>query len=203
MINTTRLRCTIGWLGMLLPWMVLILSYAYGYGFPPSISDTYFFEPCITPFMIILGSAGLLLFSYKGYERVDDIICSLAGLFGIGICLFPCETYLDKDGLIGTFQLNMTTSFWIHIVCAFVFFGLLAFNSLFLFTKTSGEMTVNKKKRNIIFRVCGVGMLVSFAMLLIPYNNIIWIVETVALAFFGVSWLAKANCYPWLFCDKK
>lgn len=203
MINTTRLRCTIGWLGMLLPWMVLILSWAYGYGFPPSISDTYFLEPCITPFMIILGSAGLLLFSYKGYERVDDIICSLAGLFGLGICLFPCASYLDNDGVVGTFQLDMITSYWIHMVCAFVFFGLLAFNSLFLFTKTSGDMTANKKKRNIIFRVCGVGMLASFAMLPIPHENIIWIVEAVALAFFAVSWLTKANCYPWLFADKK
>lgn len=203
MINTTRLRCTIGWLGMLLPWMVLILSYAFGYGFPPSISETYFLEPCITPFMIILGSAGLLLFSYKGYERVDDIICSLAGLFGLGICLFPCISYLDKDGLVGTFQLNMDISYWIHMACALVFFGLLAFNSLFLFTKTSGEMTANKKKRNIIFRVCGVGMLASFAMLLIPYENIIWVVEAIALAFFGISWLTKANCYPWLFADKK
>ena len=203
MINTRRLRCTIGWLGMLLPWMVLILSYAYGYGFPPSISDTYFLEPCIAPFMIILGSAGLLLFSYKGYEKVDDIICSLAGLFGLGICLFPCASYRDADRLIGTFQLEMATSYWIHIVCAFAFFGLLAFNSLFLFTKTSGEITANKKKRNIIFRVCGVGMLASFAMLLIPYDNIIWVVETIALAFFGVSWLTKANCYPWLFADKQ
>ena len=69
MINTIRLRCTIGWLGMLLPWIVLIMSNIYGYGFPDSISATYYIPTCITPFMIILGSAGLLLFSYKGYEN--------------------------------------------------------------------------------------------------------------------------------------
>jgi hypothetical protein len=32
MINTTRLRCLIGWLGMLLPWIVLVLSFANGDG---------------------------------------------------------------------------------------------------------------------------------------------------------------------------
>ena len=90
MINTRRLRCTIGWLGMLLPWIVLILAAVNGYGWPDSISATYYFAPCITPFMIILGSAGLLLFSYKGYGKIDDIICSFAGLFALGICLFPC-----------------------------------------------------------------------------------------------------------------
>ena len=110
MINTTRLRCTIGWLGMLLPWIVLILSYTTDKYWPDSISATYYFDACITPFMIILGSAGLLLFSYKGYERVDDIICSVAGLFALLICLFPCgidqlviAALIERVPVVGTF----------------------------------------------------------------------------------------------------
>ena len=63
-------------------------------------------------------------------------------------------------------------------------------------------MTKGKKIRNIIFRVCGIGMVASFALLLIPTPHMIWIVETIALAFFGVSWLTKANCYKWLAADK-
>ena len=209
MINTTRLRCTIGWLGMLLPWMVFALSYIYGYGFPESISQTYYFEPCITPFMIILGSAGLLLFSYKGYDKQDDIICSLAGLFGLGICIFPCAISIvfDANQLVGTFQVAGNISGWIHNTCAGLFFGLLAYNSLCLFTKSGGVMTNNKKKRNIIFRIGGIGMILSF-LILIPvtkygWKNGIWAVEAIALAFFGISWLTKADCYPWLFADKK
>lgn len=215
MINTTRLRCTIGWLGMLLPWIVLILSYAYGYGFPDSISATYYIPSCITPFMIILGSAGLLLFSYKGYERQDDIICSFAGAFALGICLFSCGigglalrwSELATLTTVGTFQIDPEISGMLHNTCAFVFFGLLAYNSLFLFTKSDGEMTKSKKKRNVIFRVCGIGMIVSF-LAIIPVSIFnwwggIWAVETIALAFFGISWLTKANCYPWLFAEKK
>lgn len=215
MINTTRLRCTIGWLGMLLPWIVLILSGAYGYGFPDSISATYYLPTCITPFMIILGSAGLLLFSYKGYDKQDDIICTIAGVFALGICLFSCaiedlsERWLELATLtnVGTFQIVPYVSDWLHKICAFGFFGLLAYNSLFLFTKSSGVMTENKKKRNIIFRVCGIGMVVSF-LAIVPVSIFewwggVWIIEAIALAFFGISWLTKANCYPWLFCDKK
>ena len=212
MINTRRLRCTIGWLGMLLPWIVLILAQINGYGWPDSISATYYFAPCVTPFMIILGSAGLLLFSYKGYDKLDDIICSLAGLFGLGICLLPCGIgkLVDKGVMadlakVGTFQLSPEISGWLHSACALFFFGLLAFNSLFLFTKTSGEMTPNKKKRNLIYKICGVGMIASFILLAFLSGTWagIWLVETIALAFFGISWLTKADCYPWLFCDKK
>lgn len=215
MINTTRLRCTIGWLGMLLPWLVLILSSAYGYGFPDSISATYYLPTCITPFMIILGSAGLLLFSYKGYDKQDDIVCTIAGTFALGICLFSCGiqnlmarwSELATLTNVGTFQIAPNISGMLHNICAFGFFGLLAYNSLFLFTKSNGEMTESKKKRNVIFRVCGIGMVVSF-LAIVPVSIFewwggIWMIETIALAFFGISWLTKANCYSWLFAEKQ
>lgn len=219
MINTRRLRCTIGWLGMLLPWIVLLMSNIYGYGFPDSISATYYIPTCITPFMIILGSAGLLLFSYKGYDKQDDIVCSIAGVFALGICLFSCATkdlierWSDLASLshVGTFQLTPFVSGVIHSICAICFFGLLAYNSLFLFTKSltkdKEKMTKNKRKRNIIFRICGIGMVVSLAAI-VPISIFewwggVWIIETIALTFFGISWLTKADCYPWLFADKK
>ena len=197
-INTIRLRCTIGWLGILLPWLVVLLLWA----FPPSISATYYTPEAITPFMIILGSASFLLFSYKGYGKIDDVINSLAGLFGLLICLFPCATSAFE--LVGTFQIPSDISGWIHNLAAFGFFGLLSYNSLFLFTKGDGNPTRNKKIRNIIYRVCGVGMIASFLILLLPSFYIqIWLVEAIALFFFGVSWLTKADYYPWLFADKK
>ena len=214
MINTRRLRCLLGWLGMLLPWLVLVLSFAYGYGFPDSISATYYLPTCITPFMIILGSAGLLLISYKGYDKQDDIICTIAGAFALGICLFSCTTVelrsrwpeLFNSNLVGTFQLPATFSGILHNICAIGFFGLLAYNSLFLFTKSSGEMTLSKKKRNIIFRICGIGMIAAF-LAIVPVGLFelwggVWIIEAIALVFFGVSWLTKANCYTWLFADQ-
>lgn len=205
MIDTKWLRCTVGKLGALLPIIVLVMSVAYGYGLPDSISATYYVPTCITPFMIILGSAGLLLFSYKGYEKIDDIVCSIAGVFALGICLFPCN-YYGGASLVGTFQLPTSVSGILHNISAICFFALLALNSLFLFTKSSGSMTKNKKKRNIIFRVCGIGMMAAF-LVLIPANiygwyGATWAVETIALVFFAVSWLTKANCYSWLFADK-
>lgn len=212
-INTLRLRVLLGWLGMLLPWIVLVLCLVFGYGFPDSISATYYLAPTVTPFMIILGAAGVLLISYKGYDKHDDVTCTLAGLFALCICFFPCATEdlilhwyeLNLPTTVGTFQLPQNISSIIHNISAVVFFGLLAYNSFFLFTKSSGEMTEKKKKRNIIYRVCGIGMIASF-LLLIPVSVFdiwggIWAIEAVALMFFGISWLTKSDMYPWLFCD--
>lgn len=202
-INTTRLRCLLGWLGTLLPWIVA----AFIQMFPSSISATWYTN-AQTPFMIILGASCILLISYKGYGKLDDIITTLTGAFGLGICLFPCSpdaSLTNFSGYITTpFTISYSVSGSIHLCCAFIFFGLLAFNSFFLFTKSGVETTQEKKKRNIIYRVCGVGMLASFALILLPGFYIkTWLIEAIALIFFGVSWLTKADCYPWLFADKK
>ena len=195
-INTLRLRAMLGWLGMLLPWIVVLLI---GY-FPDSISATWYTNAC-TAFMIILGSASLLLISYKGYEKIDDLVLTFSGIFGLGICLFPCAVS-NQQGNVGTFLMDSKMSNTIHFVCAIAFFVLLAYNSFFLFTKGSGEMTKKKKIRNIIYRVCGVGMVASFLIMLLPYFPYqTWITEALALFFFGISFLTKADIYPWLFCD--
>lgn len=198
-INTVRLRLILGWLGTLLPFIVACLA-----GFiPGSISETYYYNQCITPFMIILGSSSILLMCYKGYETIDDIILTCAGIFGLGICLFPTWPPINGIGeYVGTFQLHRMVSTTIHNVSAIAFFALLSYNSIFLFTKGGSNPTKNKKIRNIIYIVSGICMLASFLLMLLPDFRIkIWVVETIALFFFGLSFLTKADVYPWLFCD--
>lgn len=204
MINTVRLRNSLGILGMLLPIIVLVLSLINGYGFPDSISATYYLAPCITPFMIILGAAGILLIYYQGYDKQDDIICTLAGIFALCICLFPCAN--EAAQLVGTFQIPVSVSAIIHNTSAIAFFLLLAYNSLFLFTKSNGNMTEKKKKRNLIFKICGIGMVIAMVCI-VPLNILnvwggTWWVELFALMFFGVSWLTKSNSIPFLFAEK-
>ena len=62
--------------------------------------------------------------------------------------------------------------------------------------------TKKKKIKNVIYIVCGIGMVGSFALfglnwipnLNIP--NLTWIVEAIALFFFGVSWIVKSDAIP-------
>lgn len=205
-LDTVRLRKAIGWLGFALPWIVLILCVVFncapeGHLFPDSISATYYFAPTITPFMIILGAAGIVLICYRGYTWVDDLINTLTGIFALCICLFPC--FNSGYVVVGTFQVPVEISGWIHNISAALFFLLLAYNCIFLFTKSSGEMTRNKKIRNIIYYICGGGMVASLVTILFlgsVYSGTWW-VEAIALAFFGIAYLTKADVYPWLFCD--
>lgn len=220
MINTKRLRFLIGIMGMLLPLVVLVLSLMYYQVLPDSISATWYLDECVTPFMITLGAAGILLIGYTGYDRHDDIICTLAGFFALLICLFPCtiedlnEHWLTVNypEFVGTFRLPYKISAWIHNLSAVGFFGLLSYNSMFLFTKSSGIMTPEKEIRNKIYRICGIGMMASLVcivpvVILEAFDIIlwgaVWLIEMVALWFFGISWLTKADCIPFLFKDKK
>ena len=198
MINTKSMRCWIGALGGLLPWIVAALLWMI----PESISATYYEPQTVAPFLIVLGVASMLLIFYKGYDLQDDIINTLAGVFGLMVCLFPCQNAALER--VGTFQLPQNVSGTVHNVAAVLFFGLLAYNSLFLFTKHGECMTPEKKKRNIVYIVCGIGMVASFALLLLPWFRIkVWLVETLALTFFAVSWLTKSCAFRVLFRDKK
>lgn len=198
-VDTKRMRIMIGILGMLLPWLVALITLSW----PQSISITYYSLFAVGTFMTVLGSAGILLINYKGYSKIDDICSTIAGIFGLLICLFPM-TFLDSpETKVGILHLPSEISNIFHTISAFGFFGILAFMSFFLFTKTSGEMTKQKKIKNIIYRVCGIGMMASFLLLFLgflpnqPYN-LTWIVEAIALFFFGTSWIVKADAIPFL-----
>lgn len=198
-VDTKRLRILIGELGILLPWLVVLVTWSW----PESISITYYSLFAVGIFMVILGSASLLLISYKGYDRGDDLTATIAGIFGLMICFFPTK-YPDAPELAaGIFRLPSTVNVVFHCVGAFGFFGTIAYMSCFRFTKTSGEPTKNKRIRNVIYRVCGVGMIASFLLLLFNFvpghpANLVWIVEMIALTFFGVSWLVKSGAVPLL-----
>lgn len=201
-----RIRNYAGFLGMLLPW-IAILSVLLIDNRPDhslySISATYYLSPALAA---VLTSASIVLLCYDGYSMLDNIITTTSGVFGIGIVLFPCSVgWLHGTDHVGFFQLQMHYSNYIHCFCASVFFILLAFNSYFLFTKNDGKMTEEKKKRNTIYKVCAIGMLVFMIWQAITCTFDFpgyWtmINEIFLLQFFGISWLTKGGC---IFPDKK
>ena len=152
----------------------------------------------------------------KGYDLIDHAITSLSGIFGTLIVLFPCNcAQVNSNDLVGFFQLSAEVSHKIHCTAAVIFFILLAFNSLFLFTRSwykdeNGNkvyipQTKQKKIKNVIFKVCGVGMLCGLILVPLPLNFIpakVFIAEAIALTFFGVSWLIKGEVFGLLSDDK-
>lgn len=201
-----RVRNLVGFLGMILPWLSLIGAgiVAKTVGVPDdfwrtlSISATYYITPFLTG---ILTAAAIVLMCYDGYDWRDNVVTTISGVFGIMIVLFPCNCTVATD-YVGAFQLPVKISNLIHCFSACAFFILLSINSLFLFTL--GESgTKMKKIRNIIYRVCGIGMLSALILMILPINFFAktFIVEAIALTFFGISWLVKGQVFN-LFSDK-
>lgn len=202
-----RIRNLAGFLGMILPWLSLLgaVIVSKSVGVPEtfwetlSISATYYITPPLTG---VLTAAAIVLMCYDGYDWRDNLITTISGFFGLGVVIFPCSCSVSTP-LTGFFQLPVNISNIIHCSSAVIFFILLATNSLFLFTL--GESNTKQKKiRNIIYRVCGIGMICAMALMVIPVSFFAktFIVEAIALTFFGISWLVKGQVFG-LFADKK
>ena len=201
-----RIRNLVGFLGMILPWLSLIgagivaktVDVPDDFWRTLSISATYYITPFLTG---ILTAAAIVLMCYDGYDWRDNVVTTISGVFGIMIVLFPCNCTVATD-YVGAFQLPVDISNFVHCFSACAFFILLSINSLFLFTLGESGTKV-KKIRNIIYRVCGIGMLSALILMVLPINFFAktFIVEAIALTFFGISWLVKGQVFN-LFSDK-
>lgn len=197
-----RIRNICGFLGMILPWISIIsvlLIKNRPEGSFESISCTYYQSPALAA---ILTAASIVLMTYDGYDKIDNLITTISGIFGLGIVLFPCRVSFPfvNPNAVGFFQLPINISNKIHCFCAITFFGLLACNSFFLFTKSDSKPTKQKKIRNLIYKVCAIGM-ISGAVIctlldtIFGIPNVTMIMEIILLQFFGISWLTKGEVF--------
>ncbi|WP_020657470.1 hypothetical protein [Amycolatopsis benzoatilytica] len=188
------LRRAIGVLGISLPIVVIVgKEIVDGGGLLGSLSG-YYYSDLRNVFVGTLCAIGVFLIAYRGYGRIDDIAANVAGVAGIGVALFPTSPTAPTpvEHAIGV----------AHLVFAGIFFLTLAFFCLFLFTKTDGTPSPRKRSRNVVYRVCGVVMLVSLALLVInaaffnaatvSLHPTVWL-ESLAVIAFGFAWLVKGE----------
>ena len=199
-----RIRNLCGLLGIILPWIALfsagiVLDKPEGWWW--SISATYYQSPALVG---VLVPACIVMMSYIGYDWKDNFITTLTGLFGLGIVLFPCKVDWIADGsAVGFFQLPIELSQIIHTACALLFFLCAAINTLCQFTRHGATMTDRKKVRNVIYRICGWGMigfealLVGLVLLGAP-GWVVMVIEIILLHLFGFAWLVKGEFFPFL-----
>jgi len=205
-ISYLTMRRIIGVLGITLPIIVVVGGFIQnGFVVQGSISG-YYYTNMRDFFVGLLCIVSLFLISYEGYEKIDNIIANLSGIFAFGMIIFPTGMYSGKVEKVGIFLINDNISEYIHLVFGLLFFLALSYNSIFLFTKRQpGNLTQRKKHRNSIYRICGIVMIVSIMCITIYtlfYRDTylakvypVMILESVALIAFGISWLVKGNTF--------
>lgn len=193
------LRKAIGWIGILLPFVLMFGgSLIFNGDLPLGNISLYYHSGMRDVLVGAICAIALFLFFYKGYDKWDNLAGNLAGFFALGIALFPTV----KEG---PYDLSAN----IHFACAAIFFTILSIFSLFIFTRKETDPTKRKLARNKIYIVCGLVMFICMIAILVfmnlfenahPESSFVFWAETVALEAFGVSWLTKGGTfYP----DKK
>ena len=209
-ISYLAMRRLIGGLGILLPVIVVIGGIVLGHAGPQFTISSYYYTNMRDCYIGILSGVALFLLSYRGYERIDDIISTLAGMFAIGLILFPTSLSSGQPVKVGVFLLDDDISGVIHAIFGGLFFLALSFISILLFTRRHpGPMGREKRRRNVIYRSCGGAMILAVTCIgvytvFIPKSFLaalfpILTLETFASLAFGISWMVKGNT---LFKDK-
>jgi hypothetical protein len=190
LVSYLTLRRVVGGLGVALPVVLALWGFAVCdcLRLQPSISDYYDLRTRDV-FVGILFTIAWFLFCYRGYERKDNVAGNFACLFALGVALFPNNGTPREQA--------------VHFGSALALFLVLAYFSLFLFTKSSGSPTPEKKIRNRVYITCGVSILVCIALIGLYYwrltdtavavlKPVFWL-ESLALWAFGTSWFVKGE----------
>lgn len=187
------LRRAIGLIGIALPIVLIVGNLLIDGGDLGGSLSGYYYTGMRDVLVGSMCAAGVFLIAYYGHNVVDNIASSLAGIGAIGLALFPTTpenpTSWDK------------TSGVLHLVFAGVFFLMLAYICLQLFTRNDGEQpTGNKYQRNAVYRVCGILIIACLALIALSkslglaasLHPALWL-ECVAVWAFGVAWLVKGQ----------
>ena len=192
------LRKAVGWIGILLPFTLMLGVFLIFKGEIVQESISYYYHTGMRNVLVGgLCAVALFLFFYSGYNKWDNWAGNVAGFFAIGVAWFPTTKAgpLDLTGII-------------HLACASIFFLTLAAFSLFLFTKKASNPTARKLARNRVYIACGLIMIACLIAIAIYFlfiheenskSSFVFWAETLALIAFGVSWLTKGGT---LYADK-
>lgn len=183
------LRKTVGWIGTLLP-VVLIVGNLISSTTPrPGSMSGYYYTDMRNVFVGALCALGVFLAAYAGYDEVDRWITNVAGLGAIGVAFCPTKPAIPhlsvSQQVVGDLHLFFAA-------VTFVALGLMALR----FTKGPAGPD------NPIYLGCGITILAC--VLLAALSNLLpasvtahwpllFIFEATAVFAFGVSWFVKGR----------
>jgi hypothetical protein len=211
--NYLYLRQVVGWLGTLLPLILLTanpiaLSIEHSScGWLPGSVSSYYYSPARNIFVGALCALGLFLIAYVGADLGDRVITDLAGVFALGVAFFPttptvtspasatCETVSQlssRQQVIGD----------IHAVSSVLFFLFLAWMAIRFTTTDSPRPSPPQLRRNRIYWICAIVILACVVAEVVtnflpvslrPPFPYLFLYEAVGICAFGVSWFVDGQ----------
>lgn len=207
-ISYMFLRKAVGWIGSLLP-IVLILGNAIVFAAPrPDSMSGYYYTHMRNVFVGALCALGVFLVAYDGYDDMERWITNVAGIGALGVAFFPTSPAVCPAGATACppqSVVRLTTGQQvvggIHLFFAAVSFIALACMALF-FARRQGSPPEPGQHERIAYFVCG-GTILSCVVLAAASNllpdsvkagwPLLFIFEALAVVAFGVSWFVKGR----------
>ncbi len=171
LISYMTLRKIIGWLGILLPVMLIVVAVILCFNecLQPTISD-YYYTRSGDILEGVLWVLAFFLFAYKGHGPYDNIITNFAGAFALGVSFFPTTVIPGAAECMHHEAYPCRAIGIFHDVCAILLFFCFAMISLRIFTKINIDSRPEnfrvKKNRKTTFIVCGWLILIFIALIL-------------------------------------
>jgi hypothetical protein len=216
-ISYLCLRQIVGWIGTLLPTVLLVgLAFSSTQSRPDSMSG-YYYTDMRNVFVGALCALGAFLGAYNGYDRVDRWITNIAGFGAIGVAFCPTKPAVAH---LSTGQEAVGDVHVFFAVTTFTMLGLMALrfakggetppgqdwigrirNGLG-FATNPGDVPERYRGENLIYHASGITILscVMLAVLsnLLPASvnahwPLLFIFEAAAVFSFGVSWFVKGR----------
>ena len=210
------MRRAIGVLGITLPLILVAGSSLFGDCKEVQYSiSTYYHTNMRNIFVGFNCAVALFLFAYRGHDWMDNLTGYLGCIFVLGVAFLPCSIGSGpKPCLIPAISQNPLVG-KLHNLSALLYFIILIIYSLLLFPKTHKdrvtgeklEMGRQKRRRNVVYYICG-GLMTASLILILTFvwiledrypdlnrlDPVFWL-ETVVLLLFGISWLTKGQLF--------
>lgn len=202
-----RIRKAIGWLGMLLPVSLVLLSLIpfFRTCIQDSISS-YYYTNFREIFTGTLCAVSLFLIRYEGTDnrnfwKNDKKLTNIAGIMALGVAFIPTNPETCDQKIYTLIPSCASFIGWFHYFFAaslFLIFAIISINVFTIGQEKNESIPLSVMNENNIYRLCG--YLIILFIILIPVFDILKVFKSSTLLFealsliaFGVSWLIKGR----------
>ncbi len=195
-----RLRRVIGYLGVSLPIMLVLLSLFnfFNTDIQPSISH-YYFTNLREVFTGTLCAVGLFMICYKGNGnksilKNDNLLTNIAGFMAVGVAFIPTDPLKGACADYTLIAFGLKELHYGLAAILFLVFSLLSINVFTIGQQSNTDIPKSILNENNIYSFCGYSILLFIVLVpfrLFEYSTLVF--EALSLFMFGISWLIKGR----------